>query len=47
MGLASLYGLPWAGYTTLRHRFPFRLALGCADDGFNVVPRRVELLFRE
>ena len=24
-----------------------RRALGCADDGFNVVPRRVELLFRE
>ena len=23
------------------------VALGCADGGFNVVPRRVELLFRE
>ena len=34
----------------LRHRVPDRcqLALGCADGGFNlVVPRRVELLFRE
>ena len=36
--LAALGGLRRA----LRHLFH-----GCADDGFNVVPRRVELLFRE
>ena len=43
--LAALGGLRRA----LRHLFQSngRVALGCADDGFNVVPRRVELLFRE
>ena len=47
MGLTSPEGLPWAGCYTLRHRSP-EVALGCADDGFKlVVPRRVELLFRE
>ena len=47
VGLASR-GLPWADSCgALRHPF-LPVALGCADDGFNlVVPRRVELLFRE
>ena len=36
MGLTS-YRLPWAGFDTLRHRFP-KVALGCADDGFKSSP---------
>ena len=38
---------PWAGFDPLCHRSR-EVAHGCADDKFNlVVPRRVELLFRE
>ena len=57
MGLAPLW-LPWAdletGWAYLQNPpspYPGHhpVALGCADGGFNffVVPRRVELLFRE
>ena len=50
MGLTSLR-LPWAGScepsTTLSHPSGL-VAHGCADGRFKfVVPRRVELLFRE
>ena len=47
MGLAS-WRLPWADSEEPSATFSNQMvALGCADDGFNVVPRRVELLFRE